>query len=211
MSIKAKFVTTAALTVAISTGLAAPAIAAPAHPAAVAPAAPASAGTASAGTVTEAQWLTDVSTAIAPARAYVEQRTAQPTDQHLAIVFDIDNTTLATHFHPFTMPGIAPVVQLAQYAHSRGVAIIFVTARLDFIDPVTRHSLSEAGYTVDELRGRDLGDLFEPVQQFKTNERIKVENEGYTIIANVGNNWTDIDGGHAEQTFKLPDYNGLLS
>ncbi|MBV6699428.1 HAD family acid phosphatase [Kitasatospora aureofaciens] len=218
MSIKAKFVTTAALTAAITTGLAAPAIAAPAHPAAAAPASAgtastntASTGTASTGTVTEEQWLTDVSTAIAPARAYVEQRTAQPTDQHLAIVFDIDNTTLATHFHPFTMPGIAPVVQLAQYAHSRGVALIFVTARLDFIDPITRHSLAEAGYTVDELRGRDVSDLFEPVQQFKTNQRIKVENEGYTIIANIGNNWTDINGGHAEQTFKLPDYNGLLS
>ncbi|MDH6134166.1 putative secreted acid phosphatase [Kitasatospora sp. MAA4] len=203
MSIKAKFVTTAALTLAITTGLATPALAAPAHPTAAAPA--------SADTVTEAQWLTDVSTAIAPARAYVEQRTAEPTGRHDAIVFDIDNTTLATHFHPFTMPGIAPVVRLAQYAHSRGVAIIFVTARVDFIDPITRHSLSEAGYTVDELRGRDFSDLFEPVQQFKTNERIMVENEGYTIIANVGNNWTDLDGGHAEQTFKLPDYNGLLS
>ncbi len=208
MSIKAKFVATAALTAAITTGLATPAIAAPAHPAATTAV---TAGTTSAGTVTEEQWLTDVSTAIAPAHAYVERRTAEPTGEKPAIVFDIDNTTLATHFHPFTMPGIAPVVQLAQYAHARGVAIIFVTARLDFIDPITRHSLSEAGYTVDELRGRDLGDLFEPVQQFKTDQRITVEREGYTIIASVGNNWTDLNGGHAEQTFKLPDYNGLLS
>ncbi|MDH6578173.1 HAD family acid phosphatase [Kitasatospora sp. MAP5-34] len=208
MSIKAKFVTTAALTVAISTGLAAPAIAAPAHPAA---AVPVSVSTASTGAVTEQQWLTDVSTAIAPAQAYIEQRTAEPTNRHLAIVFDIDNTTLATHFHPFTMPGIAPVVRLAQYAHAHGVALIFVSARPEFIDPLTRHSLTEAGYTVDELRGRDLGDLFEPVQQFKTEQRTQVENEGYTIIANIGNNWTDINGGHAEQTFKLPDYNGLLS
>ncbi|MFB7667657.1 HAD family acid phosphatase [Kitasatospora sp. NPDC056138] len=208
MSIKAKLLTTAALTAAITAGLAAPAVAAPAHPAA---AVAAGSSTASAGTVTEAQWLADVSTAIAPARAYVEQRTAEPTDQKLAIVFDIDNTTLATHFHPFAMPGIAPVVQLAQYAHSRGVSLIFVTARPDFIDLVTRHSLTEAGYTVDELRGRDLGNLFEPVQQYKTDERIKVESEGYTIIASIGNNWTDLGGGHAERTFKLPDYDGLLS
>ncbi|MFD5438580.1 HAD family acid phosphatase [Kitasatospora sp. NPDC127067] len=148
---------------------------------------------------------------IAPARAFVEQRTAEPTDETPAIVFDIDNTTLATHFHPFTMPGIPPVVELAQYAHSRGVAIIFVTARVDFIEPVTRYSLEKAGYTVDELHGRGLGDLFKSVQQYKTDERIKVENEGYTIIASIGNNWTDLNGGHAEQTFKLPDYNGLLS
>ncbi|MEY9947643.1 HAD family acid phosphatase [Kitasatospora sp. GAS1066B] len=208
MSTKAKLIAAAALTAALTTGLATPAIAAPATPAQ--PTAAVAAATSS-STVTEAQWLSDVSAAIAPAAAYVQQRTAEPTDQKLAIVFDIDNTTLATHFHPFTMPGIAPVVQLAQYAHAHGVALIFVTARLDFIDPITRHSLSEAGYTVDELRGRDFGDLFEPVQQFKTNQRIQVEDEGYTIIANIGNNWTDLNGGHAEQTFKLPDYNGLLS
>ncbi|MFD0272713.1 HAD family acid phosphatase [Kitasatospora sp. NPDC127111] len=211
MSIKAKLVTTAALTVAITTGLAAPAVAAPAAPATPAAAAPA-AVTTSGGAVTEQQWLADVTAAIAPARAYVEQRTAAgASDEAPAIVFDIDNTTLATHFHPITMQGIKPVVELAQYAHARGVAIIFVTARVDFIAPVTRYSLEKAGYTVDELHGRALCDLFKPVQQYKTDERVKVENEGYTIIASVGNNWTDLDGGHAERTFKLPDYDGLLS
>ncbi|MFF9640930.1 HAD family acid phosphatase [Kitasatospora aureofaciens] len=211
MSIKAKLVATGALTAAITVGLATPAVAAPTAPVvATAPATTAPAAS-SGNTVTEQQWLADVTAAIAPARAYIEQRTAEPSDEKPAIVFDIDNTTLATHFHPFTMPGIAPVVELAQYAHSRGVAIIFVTARVDFIEPVTRYSLEKAGYTVDELHGRDLGDLFKPVQQYKTDERIKVENEGYTIIASIGNNWTDLNGGHAEKTFKLPDYNGLLS
>ncbi|MBP0448668.1 MULTISPECIES: HAD family acid phosphatase [unclassified Kitasatospora] len=208
MSIKAKLVATAALTAAITAGLATPAVAAPTTPAVAAPAAPAAS---SGSTVTEQQWLADVAAAIAPARAYVEQRTAEPTDERPAIVFDIDNSTLATHFHPFTMPGIPPVVELAQYAHARGVAVIFVTARVDFIEPVTRYSLEKAGYTVDELHGRDLGDLFKPVQQYKTDERAEIENEGYTIIASVGNNWTDLNGGHAERTFKLPDYNGLLS
>ncbi|GAA2741084.1 HAD family acid phosphatase [Kitasatospora cinereorecta] len=209
MSIRTKLAVTATLTAAITAGLAAPAVAAPAAPA---PAAAPKAQAASSGSaVTEQQWLADVAAAIAPARAYVEQRTAEPTDGTPAIVFDIDNTTLATHFHPLTMPGISPVLELAQYAHERGVAIIFVTARVDFIEPVTRYSLDKAGYTVDELHGRGLCDLFKSVQQYKTDERIAVENEGYTIIASVGNNWTDLDGGHAERTFKLPDYNGLLS
>ncbi|GHF70935.1 hypothetical protein GCM10018790_55970 [Kitasatospora xanthocidica] len=204
MSLKAKLVATATLTAAITAGLATPAVAAPAP-------APAPVAAAAGSTVTEQQWLADVTAAIAPARAYIEQRTAEPSDETPAIVFDIDNTTLATHFHPFTMPGISPVVELAQYAHSRGVAVIFVTARVDFIEPVTRYSLQKAGYTVDELHGRGLGDLFKSVQQYKTDERTEIENEGYTIIASVGNNWTDLNGGHAEQTFKLPDYDGLLS
>ncbi|GAA2796276.1 HAD family acid phosphatase [Kitasatospora sp. CM 4170] len=201
MSTKAKLVVAATLTAAITAGLATPAVAA----------APTATAASSGGTVTEQQWLADVAGAIAPARAYVEQRTAEPTDETPAIVFDIDNTTLATHFHPLTMPGISPVVELARYAHARGVAVIFVTARVDFIAPVTRYSLEKAGYTVDELHGRDLCDLFKSVQQYKTDERAEIENEGYTIIASIGNNWTDLGGGHAERTFKLPDYNGLLS
>jgi hypothetical protein len=43
------------------------------------------------------------------------------------------------------------------------------------------------------------------VQAFKTTERIKVEAEGYTIIANIGDQMSDIEGGHAQCTFKVPN------
>ncbi|MFI1828874.1 hypothetical protein ACH41E_20840 [Streptomyces sp. NPDC020412] len=38
-----------------------------------------------------------------------------------------------------------------------------------------------------------------------------IEAKGYTIIANIGNRPTDLVGGHAERTFKLPDYGGKLT
>ncbi|WP_342353759.1 hypothetical protein [Couchioplanes caeruleus] len=37
-----------------------------------------------------------------------------------------------------------------------------------------------------------------------------MERRGYTIVASIGNSATDLGGGHAERTFKLPDYNGQL-
>jgi acid phosphatase len=43
------------------------------------------------------------------------------------------------------------------------------------------------------------------VQDYKTKERIKVEAEGYTIIAGVGDQMSDIDGGHSGCTFKVPN------
>ena len=52
---------------------------------------------------------------------------------------------------------------------------------------------------------------FESVQNLKTNARITIEAMGYRIVANIGNNTTDLAGGHAEQTYKLPDYDGLLA
>ena len=48
------------------------------------------------------------------------------------------------------------------------------------------------------------------MQQFKTASRQDIEDRGYTIIANTGNRQTDLDGGYAEKTYKLPDYDGVL-
>lgn len=58
---------------------------------------------------------------------------------------------------------------------------------------------------------RDLPDLFEEVSAYKTGKRAEIEARGYTIIANIGNSPTDLVGGHAERTVKLPDYGGKLS
>lgn len=44
------------------------------------------------------------------------------------------------------------------------------------------------------------------VSKFKTAAREKIENGGvYTIIANVGDQDSDLAGGHAERTFKVPN------
>jgi hypothetical protein len=195
---------TAVVAAVLATGLASPAVAAPAGPASMKV-------RAAAETVTQAQWLSDVSTAIDPAFAYIGQRAAQSAGQKLAIVLDIDNTSIQTYFHPITEPAVPQTLQLADYAQSLGVSVIFVTARPDIIEPITRFTLEKAGYTVDGLYTRDLWELTESDQTFKTDARIAIENQGYTIIANIGNNVSDLAGGHAEQTFKLPDYNGLLS
>jgi hypothetical protein len=40
---------------------------------------------------------------------------------------------------------------------------------------------------------------------FKAPQRAAIEGQGYTIIANIGDQPSDLAGGHAEQTFLLPD------
>jgi hypothetical protein len=212
MILAGKFAGVAVLAGLLTTGLAGTAVAAQAHHQVTAASAKPAATIRPADDddVTEAQWISDVSTALAPADAYVEGRTASPSGQKLAMVFDIDNTALETYFHPFDEPATGPVLDLANYAHDHGVSLFFVTARPDFISSVSEYSLTSAGYTVNGVYGRDIGDLFEPVQEFKTDQRINIEKHGYTIIANIGNSATDLEGGHAERTFKLPDYNGLL-
>ncbi|MFF6981353.1 HAD family acid phosphatase [Streptomyces sp. NPDC008343] len=75
--------------------------------------------------------------------------------------------------------------------------------------PLTDWDLRETGYPVNGLYVTDLLDLFE-VSAYKTEKRAEIEANGYKIIANIGNNSTDLVGGHAERTFKLPDCNGRL-
>jgi len=159
-------------------------------------------------------WQADVKAVIDQATPYVQQRTANTAGQKTAIVFDIDNTTLETDFHPWYQlptPAVKPSLELAKYAKSRGVSVFFVTARPGIIASETKWNLKAVGYPVDGLYVRDLPDLFDEVGEYKTGKRAAIEALGYTIIANVGNNDSDLVGGHAERTFKLPDYDGQLS
>lgn len=166
------------------------------------------------GDVDYATWQRDVSAVVATARPYIEQRTANRSGQRLAMVLDIDNTSLETDFHHFweyPTPAVKQVLDLAKYADSRGVDIFFVTARPGVIEPLTSYNLRKAGYPLDGLYVRSLPDLFSEVSAYKTGKRAEIEAKGYTIVANIGNSTTDLVGGHAERTFKLPDYDGQLS
>ncbi|MER5730725.1 HAD family acid phosphatase [Streptomyces sp. NPDC002138] len=192
-----------------------PATAAEAAPAIAAPAASAPGGNAAIQGVDYATWQRDVASVIDAARPGIEQRiAASPAGEKPAIVLDIDNSSLETDFHwfwTFPTPAISKVRDLTRYANDRGVAIFFVTARPGIIYSLTEHNLKAVGYPVSGLYVRDLPDLFSQVSAYKTSKRAEIEARGYTIIANIGNNDSDLAGGHAERTVKLPDYDGKLS
>ncbi|MFF4157568.1 HAD family acid phosphatase [Streptomyces sp. NPDC001678] len=203
----------AAATVAAATVLAlAGAATAPAEAATPTPAARTS-GTAGLKGVDHDAWLKDVQAVVDRAKPYVVERTAHAEGRKQAVVLDIDNTSLETDFHWATVPtpAVAPVLELARLAHERGADVFFVTARPGVLTPATEWNLRKVGYPVSGLYVRHLPDLFQDVSTYKTAKRAEIEAKGYTIIANIGNNTTDLVGGHAERTFKLPDYDGKLS
>ncbi|MFJ8198723.1 HAD family acid phosphatase [Streptomyces sp. NPDC096152] len=165
------------------------------------------------GNVDYATWQKDCQAVMDQAMPYLRGRIAdaRPGEKQ-AIVFDIDNTTLETDFgFSYPQPANKPVLKAAQYAQEHGVSLFFVTARPGIIKAPTKYNLEYDGYDVDGLYVRGLLDLFKNVADYKTAQRADIESKGYTIIANIGNSATDLSGGHAEQTFKLPDYDGQLS
>ncbi|WP_405139176.1 HAD family acid phosphatase [Nocardia sp. NBC_01388] len=161
----------------------------------------------------ESQWISDVTTVINSAQAYLT--TALPGATKPAIVLDIDNTSLETQYSPgLIIPAIPPVLALTQWAKQQGAAIIFVTGRPSLLNIYSQLNLSAVGYTVDGLYGGGLttgSSGAGALADYKTATRVSIEQQGYTIVANIGNSASDLSGGHAQQTFKLPDYNGALS
>ncbi|MEH1122836.1 HAD family acid phosphatase [Micromonospora sp. CPCC 206061] len=155
-------------------------------------------------------WIADVTVVADTAESYLATRLPDPRVR-AAIVLDIDNTALVDEYSDrLLLPATTPILEVARQAKAAGAAVFFVTNRPEIIEPWTEYNLDEAEYPVDGLYTRPTFD-FRPVQSLKTSARTAIEQRGYTIVANIGNNDTDLVGGHAERTFKLPDYNGQLS
>ncbi len=155
----------------------------------------------------QSQWLADVAAKYAASRpgAYLGQRVASGDDQ-LAIVLDIDNTSLASHY---SWPDpIKRTLKLAKRAHKLGVGVFFVTGRYQSDLGAVTPSLKAAGYSYDDICGREHGeDLVESKQRC----RAKFEKQGWTFILNIGNRSTDFAGHDYERKVRLPSYSGLLS
>ncbi|WP_055695564.1 HAD family acid phosphatase [Streptomyces prasinopilosus] len=158
-------------------------------------------------------WQRDCRAVMDRALPQLTQRIANPRPgEKQAIVLDIDNTALESDFgFSFPAPANEPVLEVAQYAQERGVSVFFVTARPGIVGAFTEYNLDHAGYESAGLYVRGFLDLFRNVAEYKTAQRADIEAKGYTIIANIGNNTTDLSGGRAERTYKLPDYDGRLS
>jgi predicted secreted acid phosphatase len=101
---------------------------------------------------------------------------------------------------------IQPARKLFEVAKAKGVAVIFITARPDRQRDVTILNLDHAEFEGwAELRTRPDRDDLLTVQEYKTAARTKVEAEGYTIIANVGDQTSDLEGEHSGCYFKVPN------
>lgn len=154
---------------------------------------------------TRTQWLADVKAAMKGSRGYVRQRVAAKTaDEKLAVNFDIDNTVIATYYD-----GGGAIPQMARFAKlldRLDVDLVFNTGRLANQQQRTLKQLTRAGFPVAQLCLRNKGETL-PVGKQRC--RDSFIDDGYTLIANVGNNDTDFIGDGYERAFRLPNY-GVL-
>src|SRR4051794_30963686 len=137
-----------------------------------------------------------------------------------AIVLDIDETSLSNYSglaaSGFTAAGlvapavggtgtaIATTLALYQDARSHGVAVFFITGRPSAIQSQTEANLRSVGYDKG-WNGLSFKPSGETTKAYKSEARAKIEHDGYDIVVNVGDQESDLDGGHAARAYKLPN------
>ena len=104
-------------------------------------------------------------------------------------------------------PAFDPARDFFNKMKNKGVAIFFVSGRRDSQRAVTVANLESQGiFGWSGLTTRP-DDEHGSVRPFKTRARERIQSvDGYTIIANIGDQLSDFDGGRtAECAFKLPN------
>lgn len=142
----------------------------------------------------------------------------------LAIVLDIDETSLSNYkkivkrdfvasheeIHQEILaadaPVIKPMLNLYNNALKHGITVFFVTGRDESESQATQTNLIKAGYTNWSglyLRPRNYSSP--SIIPFKSGARAEITKKGYTIVASIGDQFSDIQGGYAMKGFKLPN------
>lgn len=93
------------------------------------------------------------------------------------------------------------------------IEVFFVTGRIEkehnyeLASLWTLRNLDDAGYGLvsrDHLYVRDVSSVG-AVADYKSSARADIEGRGFTIIANIGDQYSDLAKGHAEMAFKVPN------
>ena len=181
--------------------------------------------------VDSGRYEADIAAVAEQAREYLESRAQR--GGKLAIVIDVDETALSNlpslraNDYGFIVAGpcdlprgpcglgawigmaraepIRPVLALARLARDRGVDVFFLTGRPERLRAATEANLRAAGFEWTRLILKPDDLTTKSAADFKAPERKKLQDQGYTIIVNIGDQMSDLDGGFAERTYKLPN------
>ena len=103
-------------------------------------------------------------------------------------------------------PAIAPTLDVFREARELKATVFFITGRPEDQRAATEKNLEQAGYAgYERLYMVPNGAKFGSATDFKAPVRAEIERAGYTIIANIGDQPSDLFGGHAEKMFQLPN------
>lgn len=176
------------------------------------------------------RFVKDTKNVVADAKRYLQQQLGKV--KNPAIVLDVDDTSEITFgweadndfgFDPVkqqqaidngTFVANKPVLELSNWAVQHGVKLYFLTGRNELQGPQSLKNLANEGYPAPA------GAFFKPkvtapdylpcgltcnTVQYKSGTRAHIEATGVKIVLNLGDQFSDIEGGYALRPTKLPN------
>jgi acid phosphatase len=158
--------------------------------------------------------------------AFLQERAgSKKADEKLALVLDIDETTLSNYeemikadfaydakaFAEWVNSGKAPALpatlRLYHNAQDLGVSVFFITGRSEDQRDATARNLRTQGFqNWQDLVLRSPEQAHLTAVEYKSAARGAIEAHGYKIVLNVGDQWSDLTGKpEAEFSVKYPD------
>ncbi len=146
---------------------------------------------------------------------------SHPDDRSMAVVSDIDETLLDNRsyfektsefkwsdFKAWVKQAEAPTLketdEFLKWARSKQFVIFLVTGRTEDLRHPTIRNLVKDGVSYDGLYMRKNGDKRSAIE-VKTSIREEIESMGFKIVVNIGDQVSDLVGGHSEDCEKLPN------
>jgi len=164
----------------------------------------------------------------------VDDTTLATYNYEIASNWAYNPTTNATYVNGQLFPAVPGMVDLVTAAQREGYAIFFLTGRPQTQEAATLGNLTADGIGVDAgypqpttLKDGEDGLFTKPAVadypdylktacagdtngscttlHYKSATRAHIESLGYDIVGNFGDQYSDLDGGYADKTFKLPN------
>jgi acid phosphatase len=158
--------------------------------------------------------------------AFLRRRAAHgPKERKLAVVLDIDETTLSNYpemlkndfefsqkafddwVDSASAQAIPGTLNIYNEAKRLGVTVFFLTGRAETQRDATERNLREQGFDHwQELIMRSPGQSSLNAIVYKPAARAEIVKQGYRIVLNVGDQWSDLRGkAEAEYSVKYPN------
>jgi len=155
----------------------------------------------------------------------IKQLEGEKFSSNSAAVFDIDETALNNYpqvksldfgddakmwdqwVYSAKAKAIPQVKKLYDFLVAKGVKIIFITGRYQRYYDASRKNLLDAGYSkIDTIICRQQEEAGIPAVQYKSKHRAALVKGGLNIILNIGDQYSDLDGGNSGLRVKIPNY-----
>lgn len=173
--------------------------------------------------VQSGEYERDISGVAAKADAWLVERAAKrKAGERLALVLDLDETLLSNwpfmfaedlggsdaRWNDWLAAGkatvIEPVRRVYRTARRLGIEVFFLTGRREHLREATLQNLAAIACSDFRALVMKAENAKGSAAAWKAAERQKIAASGCTIVANMGDQESDLAGGLSERTFKLP-------